>query len=130
MPVYRHAGSLIPVDSFTKGGLWPAEKQPDTTPALHKPVVEEPEDQVPSALHPRVDAPAKRTRVRQAPKPAAKKVVKRRAKKPATPPVPDEVQDAVEAVAAALRESLEPRIVTAAERTVAKKVLELFGGDR
>jgi len=123
MSRHGRANSLIPVESFAKGGLWP-DTTPDTTPALHRRVVEEPEPQVPSALHPRVDAPAK---VRQKPRrsPATK-----RTKAPRPTEAEKAMGRAVEAVASTLRSELEPVINEAAARIVAGVVVELFGEDR
>lgn len=127
MSRYGRASSLIPVESFAPGGLWGAsEPVADTTPALHRRVPEEPEPQVPSGFHPRIDAPPKRRR-----RPSVKpRVTNRPAAK--VVPAPVEVRQAVDAVAVAvaLRAAVEPVIVARAERVVADVVLELFGEDR
>lgn len=129
MSVTRYAGSLIPPENFAKGGLWPSESKPDTTPALHKPVVDEPEVQVPSALHPRVEAPAKRRRVRQAS--ATTKRSPRKSRTKADKP-PAEFVDAFDAItdaaAATIRAGMEPAVKAAARKAAARVVLDIFGG--
>lgn len=128
MSVTRYAGSLIPPETFARGGLWPAEKQADTTPALHKRVVEEAEPQAPSALHPRVDAPAKRRRARSAPT-TTKRPTKARAKAAKPPAELVDAFDAVtDAMADSIRAGMEPRIRAAARQAAARVVVDIFGG--